>query len=79
MQYSANIQKLKHSFLPADFILTDWGSLEPYFIQLVEREIHSEADLEQWLKDMSEIEAFISEDACWRQVRMTCDTENKSI
>lgn len=79
MQYSANIQKLKHSFLPADFILTDWESLEPYFIQLVEREIHSEADLEQWLKDMSEIEAFISEDACWRQVRMTCDTENKSL
>ncbi|MFN5375769.1 MAG: M3 family oligoendopeptidase [Chitinophagaceae bacterium] len=79
MQYSANIQKLKHSFLPADFTLTDWESLEPYFIQLVEREIHSEADLEQWLKDMSEIEAFISEDACWRQVRMTCDTENKSL
>lgn len=79
MQYSANIQKLKHSFLPADFILTDWESLEPYFIQLVEKEIASEADLEQWLKDMSEIEAFISEDACWRQVRMTCDTENKSL
>jgi oligoendopeptidase F len=79
MQYSANIQKLKHSFLPSDFKLTDWNSLEPYFIQLVERPIESETDLEQWLKDMSEIEAFISEDACWRQVRMTCDTENKAL
>jgi oligoendopeptidase F len=28
---------------------------------------------------MSEVEAFISEDACWRQVRMTCDTENKAL
>ena len=79
MQYSANIQKLKHSFLPVDFTLTDWKTLEPYFIQLVEREINSLADLEQWLKDMSEVEAFISEDACWRQVRMTCDTENKAL
>ena len=79
MQYSANIQKLKHSFLPIDFKLIDWGSLEPYFIQLLDRELVSEADLEQWLKDMSEVEAFISEDACWRQVRMTCDTENKAL
>jgi oligoendopeptidase F len=79
MQYSANIQKLIHSFLPIDFKLTDWKSLEPYFIQLLNRELLSEADLEQWLKDMSEIEAFISEDACWRQVRMTCDTENKAL
>ena len=79
MQYSANIQKLKHSFLPIDFKLTDWKSLEPYFIQLLDRELLSEADLEQWLKDMSEVEAFISEDACWRQVRMTCDTENKAL
>lgn len=79
MQYSANIQKLKHSFLPSDFKLTDWNSLEPYVIQLVERPIESETDLEQWMKDMSEVEAFISEDACWRQVRMTCDTENKTL
>jgi oligoendopeptidase F len=79
MQYSANIQKLKHSFLLVDFKLTDWNSLEPYFIQLLERKIESETDLENWLKDMSEIEAFISEDACWRQVRMTCDTENKEL
>ncbi len=29
--------------------------------------------------DMSEVEAAVSEDACWRQIRMTCDTENKSL
>jgi oligoendopeptidase F len=79
MQYSADIQKLKHSFLPEHFSLTDWATLEPYFIQLRDKEINSVQDLEQWLKDMSEMEAFISEDACWRQVRMTCDTENKTL
>ena len=35
--------------------------------------------LEQWLKDVNEIEAAISEDACWRQIKMTCDTENKEL
>jgi oligoendopeptidase F len=79
MNYSANIEKLTHHFLPNDFTLTEWSILEPYFIQLKDREILSVQDLEQWLKDTSEIEAFISEDACWRQVRMTCDTENKTL
>ena len=79
MKYSADIQKLKHHFLPENFKLTDWSTLEPYFIKLNEREINSANDLEQWLKDTSEVEAFISEDACWRQVRMTCDTENKEL
>lgn len=29
--------------------------------------------------DQSELEAAVSEDACWRQIKMTCDTENKSL
>lgn len=28
---------------------------------------------------MSELEAVISEDACWRQIRMTCDITDKSL
>ena len=79
MGYSANIQKLAHHFLPEDFQLKDWETIEPYVIQLRDRNINNVVELEQWLKDMSELEAFISEDACWRQVRMTCDTENKAL
>ena len=79
MQYSADIRKLDHHFLPQSFALTEWSVIEPYFINLKDREINSLGDLEQWLKDSSELEAFISEDACWRQVRMTCDTENKEL
>ena len=45
----------------------------------MERNINSVKDLEQWLKDSSELEAVISEDACWRQIKMTCDTENKEL
>lgn len=79
MQYNADIKKLERHFLPTDFAITDWEHLEPFFKNLAERAINSKEELEQWMKDGSELEAIVSEDACWRQIRMTCDTENKAL
>lgn len=79
MNYTADIKKVPRHFLPADFTVTTWDNLEPYFQNLLDRPINAEADLEKWLHDMSELEAVVSEDACWRQIKMTCDTENKSL
>ncbi len=79
MNHTADIKKLPRHYLPADFSITNWEGLEPYFTELEKREIHSAEDLQQWLKDASELEAVISEDVCWRQIRMTCDTENKEL
>jgi oligoendopeptidase F len=72
------IEKLERKFLPEDFKVTDWDHLQPYFEELKTREINSKADLEKWLQDISELEAVVSEDACWRQINMTCDTKDKS-
>jgi oligoendopeptidase F len=79
MKYSADIQKLPRKFLPTDFVIRDWKSLEPFFKNLDERTLDTVTGLEQWLKDASELEAVISEDACWRQIKMTCDTGNKQL
>ncbi len=79
MNYSADIKKLPRHFLPADFVLQDWAAVEPFFKELSERNIDSAKALEQWLKDVNELEAAVSEDACWRQIKMTCDTENKEL
>lgn len=79
MNYSADIQKLPRKFLPEDFTITEWPTLEPYFQELLDRPINSKGDLEKWLQDTSELEAVIGEDAAWRQIRMTCDTENKEL
>jgi len=79
MAYSADIKKIERHFVPKDFVVTTWEGLEPFFKNLLERNIDTKKDLEQWLKDMSELEAVVSEDACWRQIKMTCDTENKSL
>jgi oligoendopeptidase F len=79
MVYSADIKKLPRHFLPGEFVIKDWSSLEPFFKELSERKIDSPAKLEEWLKDVNETEAAVSEDACWRQIKMTCDTENKEL
>jgi oligoendopeptidase F len=76
---TADIKKIPRSFLPEDFTVTTWDKLEPYFKELLDRQITSKQDLEKWLKDISELEAVVSEDACWRQINMTCDTENKAL
>ncbi len=79
MHRTADIQKRPHQFLPANFELTQWESLEPYFKALLDREITNKLTLESWMQDLSELEAFVSEDACWRQIKMTCDTTDKSL
>ncbi len=79
MNITADIKKLPRHFLPGNFVVTDWASLEPYFRDLADRPLNNISDLEAWLRDTSELEAAVSEDACWRQIRMTCDTENKEL
>ena len=66
-------------FLPNKIKITSWDILAPYFNQLLERPINSINDLENWLKDRSELEAFVSEDLAWRYVKMTCNTEDKEL
>ncbi len=77
--YTADIKKIARHFIPADFMVTNWEQLEPFFKDLLERNIDTRENLEQWLLHQSELEAVVSEDACWRQIKMTCDTENKAL
>ena len=79
IEASADIKKLERKFVPKDLTVTNWESIEPWFKDLLEREISSTEKLEKWLADMSELEAVINEDACWRQIKMTCDTTDKNL
>ncbi len=76
---TTTISKAERTFLPETFSVTTWDTLQPYFENLKSRELNSRADLERWLKDISELEAVISEDASWRQIKMTCDTTDKKL
>lgn len=70
---------IKRKFLPNKLKVTSWDVLAPLFKQLIDREINNIEELENWLKDRSELEAFVSEDLAWRYVKMTCDTTNKDL
>ncbi len=79
IEASADIKKIERKFLPKDLAITNWETIEPYFQELLEREIPSAEKLEKWLADISELEAVLNEDFCWRQIKMTCDTTDKKL
>ncbi|WKN45486.1 M3 family oligoendopeptidase [Tunicatimonas pelagia] len=72
-------EKKDRTLLPNDFTVTSWEALKPYYDNLLEREIKSAADLQQWFQDRSELEAVISEDLAWRYIKMTCDTTDNQL
>ncbi len=69
-------QKPERNLLPETFKITTWEGLKPWYDALLDRNIGNPQDLKSWLKDMSELEAVVSEDLAWRYIRMTCYTEN---
>lgn len=69
--------KISRKFLPADLLFEKWEHVEPYYTELEKREIHSVNELEKWMLDFSELEAFVSETFGWKYIRMTCDTTNQ--
>lgn len=72
------LDKLKRNFLPNSLEIK-WESIEPYFKKLLEEKIDNKQQLEQWLKNRSELEAVLEEDFAWRYIRMTCDTTDEKI
>ncbi len=72
-------EKKARTFLPEDFEVSTWDALEPYFEQLLQRDINSVEDLRQLLRDDSELSAVLSEDLAWRYIKMTCNTGDKAL
>lgn len=72
------IHKKTRKYIP-ETLEIKWENLEPLFKELTERPINSVEELEQWLRDRSELEAALEEDFAWRYIRMTCDTTNAEL
>jgi oligoendopeptidase F len=72
------IQKKTRTYIPQQLQM-EWESLSPILDELLQRQIHTVEELEQWLKDKSELEAALEEDFAWRYIKMTCDTANEKL
>lgn len=70
---------MQRHYLSPDFKITNWDQLKPLLEELKSRTLNSAADLKQWLKDYSEVEAVISEDGAWRYIKMTCNTQDEQL
>ncbi|PWJ59928.1 oligoendopeptidase F [Dyadobacter jejuensis] len=72
-------QRAPRIFIGETFELKNWDDLQPLIDQLLQREISSAKDFEQWLSDRSELESYLSENFAWRYIRQTCDTANQGL
>lgn len=62
-----------------DFNLQSADDVLPFYDTLINATINSSETLDSWLKDRSLLESIISENAGWRYIKMTCNTENESL
>jgi len=72
------IPKKTRTYIPQNLEIK-WETLSPILDELVARPINNVGELENWLKDKSELEAALEEDFAWRYIRMTCDTANEKL
>lgn len=66
-------------FLPNDFVLSTWEDIAPYFNTLLSANFSSKEEFITWLKNRSELDAFLEENLAWRYIRMTIDTRIKEF
>lgn len=59
--------------------INSWEDIAPLFEQLENHSIQSADDFKEWLKALSDLESYISEDLAWRYIRMTCNTEDENL
>ena len=71
------IGQASRSYLPTVAALGDRQAVASYFDELASRSVADVGELQQWLKDQSELDAALSEEGAWRYIRMTLDTRNE--
>ncbi len=73
------IEKAKRTFVAENLQIDSWESIKTYFDDLLARTIETKEDYTKWLKDKSELEAVLEEDAAWRYIKMTIDTRDEAL
>lgn len=71
--------KKERIFLPNELVIDSWEKLKVFFDDLKNRNIGNVSDLENWLRDRSELEAVLEEDMAWRYIKMNIDTTDVEL
>jgi oligoendopeptidase F len=73
------IQIRERHFLPENFEFSIWEDLKPFYEELKDRQIDTVQDLENWMADRNELEDYLAENAAWRYINYTRNTEDPAI
>jgi len=71
-------ENFPRTYLPAHLELKSWDDVAPFFRELEERPISSGGELENWIRDESELAAFLGEESSRRYIAMTCATDDEA-
>ena len=71
--------KSKRKFVQENLIINSWDKIEPFFDDLLNREIVNVKGLEKWLLDKSELEAVLEEEMAWRYIKMKLNTNDEKL
>ena len=69
----------RRKFVPEKLIIDSWDKIKDLFDNLLNRDIASLIELEDWMLDRSELEAVLEEDMAWRYIKMNIDTTNQDL
>lgn len=73
------ITRPQRTFVAQDLTIDAWESIESYYTNLLERTLDTKEAFQEWLKDISELEAILEEDMAWRYIKMTIDTRDEAL
>ncbi len=71
-------ERAVRQWLPPQFRLEGWDSVEPYVEAMKTAEWRSFSDFHLWLQRLNELEAVISEESAWNFIRFTQNTQDES-
>lgn len=69
-------EKFPRRFLSDEVDFSTWEKIEPWYLDLLRREIRSPRELEEWLIDVGELNGAVSQEGVERYVAMTCQTDD---
>ena len=69
----------KRHFIDENLEVKSWSQIENYFQSLLDANIQSVSDLEQWMVNRSELESVLEEEQAWRYIKMNIDTRDEEL
>ena len=64
---------INRTYIAKDATLVTFADVEPYFNELLSRNLNDLAAYEKWLENISELDAFLEENGAWRYIKMSIE------